>query len=92
MKVLNYKSFLENSNSQFETEEFEGDGELAEGEPDFTKISVPGTSYNLYEFEKKIGRKIRSYELSKDKSEVTEIDGKSPAQIMTDEFERGGEY
>ena len=82
MKILKYKSFLE----KYEEPEGQGGPEEAQAEPDFRKIGVPGTNWNLEEFEKKLGTPITYYELSEDGKQVTEINGRPIADVLKQEF------
>ena len=70
----------------YEEPEGQGEPEEAQGEADFRKIMVPGTNWNLEQFEKKLGQPITQYELSKDGKEVTEINGRPIADVVKEEF------
>ncbi len=89
MKILKYKSFLENVQDEPQSQ-IEGEGEEeVQGEADFRKIIVPETGMNLDEFEKKLGQRITQYELSKDGKEVTMINRRPIAKVVEEEFPEG---
>ena len=77
---------MEGEEVQTQMEGEEGEPEEAQGEADFRKIMVPGTNWNLEQFEKKLGQPITQYELSKDGKEVTEINGRPIADVVKEEF------
>lgn len=77
---------MEGEEGQTQMEGEEGEPEEAQGEADFRKIMVPGTNWNLEQFEKKLGQPITQYELSKDGKEVTEINGRPIADVVKEEF------
>lgn len=76
---------MEGEEGQTQMEGEEGQTQM-EGEADFRKIMVPGTNWNLEQFEKKLGQPITQYELSKDGKEVTEINGRPIADVVKEEF------
>jgi hypothetical protein len=89
VRILKYKSFLENVQDEPQSQ-IEGEGEEeVQGEADFRKIMVPGTGMNLDEFEKKLGQPITQYELSKDGKEVTMVNRRPIDEVIREEFPEG---
>jgi hypothetical protein len=74
---------------EYEKPEGQGEPEEAQGESDFRKIMVPGTNLNLDEFKMRLGQKITHYELSEDGKQVTEINGRPIADVVSEEFPEG---